>query len=207
MYINDLQENLNSNVRLFADDTIAYLTIKTKDRGKLLQEDKLARWEELWCMKFHPDKCNVLHVTHRRNPIETSYNLHGHTLEAVTSAKYIGVSILNNLKWDSHITNISDKANRTLGSLIRNLRVSSRKTKSQAYFGLVRPQLQYMQLRHGTHIHSAISTGSNRYRDELLDMSPVGTETPPASQICSTPCNGNPWNNVGKRPDCVCSTR
>ena len=94
-YINDLQVNLNSTVRLFADDTIAYLTITPKDTGKLLQQDldKLARWEELWCMKFHPDKCNVLHVTNRRNPIETSYNLHGHTLEAVTSAKYLGVTI------------------------------------------------------------------------------------------------------------------
>ena len=144
-YINDLQENLNSTVRLFADDTIAYLTVTPKDKGKLLQEDldKLAKWEELWCMKFHPDKCNVVQVTNRRTPIPTSYNLHGHTLEAVTSAKYLGVTIQNNLKWDSHINNIADKANRTLGFLRRNLRVSSRKIKSQAYFGLVRPQLEY----------------------------------------------------------------
>ena len=144
-YINDLQENLNSTVRLFADNTIAYLTVTPKDKGKLLQEDldKLAKWEELWCIKFHPDKCNVLQVTNRRTPIPTSYNLHGHTLEAVTSAKYLGVTIQNNLKWDSQINNIANKANRTLGFLRRNLRVSSRKIKSQAYFGLVRPQLEY----------------------------------------------------------------
>ena len=85
-------------MRLFADDTIAYLTITSKESGKILQSDldKLAEWEKLWCMKFHPDKCNVIKVTHRKNPINTTYHLHGHTLEEVTSAKYLGVNIQNN---------------------------------------------------------------------------------------------------------------
>ena len=33
-YINDLPENLNSTVRLFADDTIAYPTVKSEKREK-----------------------------------------------------------------------------------------------------------------------------------------------------------------------------
>ena len=59
---------------MFADDTIAYLTVTPKDKGKLLQEDldKIAKWEELWCMKFHPDKCNDLQVTNKKKPIQTS---------------------------------------------------------------------------------------------------------------------------------------
>lgn len=67
-YINDLQKKLNSTVRLFADNTIAYLTITPREGGKLLQEDldKLAEWEKLWCMQFHLDKCNVIKVTNRR---------------------------------------------------------------------------------------------------------------------------------------------
>ena len=144
-YINDLQEKLTSTVRLFADDTIAYLTITSKEGGKILQEDldKLADWEKLWCMKFHPDKCNVLKVSNRKKPINTTYHLHGHTLEEVTTAKYLGVYIQNNLKWESHINQITDKANRTLGFLRRNLKVSSTKIKTQAYLGLVRPQLEY----------------------------------------------------------------
>jgi hypothetical protein len=47
-----------------ADDTIIYLTIANEDDASTLQEDfnKLGQWENEWCMKFHPDKCNVLRV-------------------------------------------------------------------------------------------------------------------------------------------------
>ena len=66
-YINDLQSRLTSKVRLFVDDTIIYLTIANEDDASTLQEDlnKLGQWENEWCMKFHPDKCNVLRVTNK----------------------------------------------------------------------------------------------------------------------------------------------
>jgi hypothetical protein len=61
-YINDLQSRLTSTVRLFADDTIAYLTISNNNDAETLQKDldKLGHWENEWSMKFHPDKCTVL---------------------------------------------------------------------------------------------------------------------------------------------------
>jgi hypothetical protein len=45
---------------------------------------------------------------------------YGHTLELVTSAKYLGLTITNKLQWDQHIT---AKANKTLGFLRRNLKI------------------------------------------------------------------------------------
>ena len=49
-YIYDISEGLNSTVRLFADDTIAYLPIKSKRDSRLLQDDlnRLADWETKW---------------------------------------------------------------------------------------------------------------------------------------------------------------
>ena len=54
-YINDISEGLNSTVRLFVDDTIAYLAIKSKRDTRLLQDDLniLADWETRWQMEFH----------------------------------------------------------------------------------------------------------------------------------------------------------
>ncbi len=51
-----------STVRLFADDTIAYLTVDSlADPGRLQRDlDRLAHWESLWQMEFHPDNCQVL---------------------------------------------------------------------------------------------------------------------------------------------------
>jgi hypothetical protein len=59
-YINDIPTELDSTIRLFTDDTIAYQVIKANSDALTLQRDfnKLAQWEQLWKMAFHSDKCN-----------------------------------------------------------------------------------------------------------------------------------------------------
>jgi hypothetical protein len=54
-YINDISEDVNAVVRLFADDTLAYLAITNKSDCSTLQADfhKLAAWENKWKMSFH----------------------------------------------------------------------------------------------------------------------------------------------------------
>ena len=46
MYINDMPDSIKSNTRLFADDTIMYLTISTQDDCHALHSDltKLKAW-------------------------------------------------------------------------------------------------------------------------------------------------------------------
>ena len=77
-YINDLPESLVYNIRLFADDTIVYLTIHSDSDTQVLQRDldKLAEWETLWKMDFHPDKCEVLRVGRKRVMVQNDYTLH-----------------------------------------------------------------------------------------------------------------------------------
>ena len=144
-YINDIQEGLNSTVRLFADDTIAYLAITSDTDCQVLQNDldKLATWETKWKMEFHPSKCQVLTISRKRNPINFNYTLHNHILEHVNSAKYLGCTITNTLDWGQHITNITTKANMTLGFLRRNLNIASSKTKETAYLTMVRPTVEF----------------------------------------------------------------
>jgi hypothetical protein len=98
-------------------------------------------------MKFHPDKCQVLAITKKKTLIKKNYNLHDHTLEHVPSAKYLGVTITSDLKWESHVTNISQKANKTIGFLKRNLNISNGKIKEKAYISLVRPTVEYSTLK------------------------------------------------------------
>ena len=49
----------------------------------------------------------------------------------------------NTLSWETHINNICNKANKTLGFLRRNLKIGSRKIKETAYKTFVRPILEY----------------------------------------------------------------
>jgi len=144
-YINDLPENLDANTRLFADDTALYARITCTSDQEQLQRDLncLANWEEKWDMKFHPQKCMAMSVTRKMQPMISSYELHGHTLEKVDSAKYLGITIHSKMNWESHITAITAKANKSLGFLRRNLKISSTAIKERAYMTYVRPLLEY----------------------------------------------------------------
>ena len=80
-----MPEGIQSTVRLFADDTIAYVTVSSDADGANLQQDldKLAEWESKWLMKFHPEKCNVLTISKKRSPSKYNCTLHGHILEQI----------------------------------------------------------------------------------------------------------------------------
>ena len=112
-----------------------------------LQHDltRLANCEKRWQMEFHPEKCQVLRVSKKTkaSTICHDYILHGHTLEVVDNVKYLGVTISGNLKWDVHVSHITNKANSTLAVLKHNVRVSSQSLKTATYKALVRPHVEY----------------------------------------------------------------
>ena len=73
-------------------------------------------------MRFLPVKCNIMQNTSKRiKKITASYTLEGTILDTVEKIKYLGTTITNDLKWNTHASNICTKANRTLGFLRRNL--------------------------------------------------------------------------------------
>ena len=113
IYINDLPNNLKSTVRLFADDTIIYMTKPNRTDATALQQDldKLAKWKETWQMEFHPQKCSVLHITRSHNPKYKQYTLHGHIL---VKEKYLGVVISKTLSWSDHITTTCHKESKCI---------------------------------------------------------------------------------------------
>jgi hypothetical protein len=101
MYINDLPEYVQSNVHLFADDTIMYLAIHSEDQCAQLQSDldNLQSWGKDWLMEFNSDKCEVLRVTRKKSMIHHDFTLYGKVLRSVTSARYLGLQLSHDLKW------------------------------------------------------------------------------------------------------------
>jgi hypothetical protein len=142
----DLAESTSSETRLFADDGLLYRHIKGPDDVQKLQQDldSLQIWEDKWQMKFHPEKCQVISIcTNKRFQQQTSYMLHGHILETVDSAKYLGVSISEDLSPKTHVDNVTAKASKTLGFLRRNLHNCTKEVRETTYNTLVRPTLEY----------------------------------------------------------------
>jgi len=162
LYINDLPEYVSneSTARLSADDCILYKKITSVDDANLLQRDleALQRWEKDGLVKFHPHKCQVLHITNRRSPLPEPYNIHGHVLEEVETAKYLGINIHKTQNWNTHINTIVTKANSTRAFLQRNIYQCPRKTKALCYTTLVIPQMEYASVIWDPHTNANINS-------------------------------------------------
>ena len=122
LYINDLQDNLSTSVRLFGDDCILYTPIRTQNDSSLLQNvlHKLQKWQDTWLMKFNHDKCYTMTLA-TRTPTSHMYTFCGQTLTSVDSHSYLGIHLSNTLNWTTRTKAASTKAQQTLGVIRRNL--------------------------------------------------------------------------------------
>ena len=63
IYINDLDDNITSNVLKFADDTKVFRKVNT-DGDLQNNRDRLVKWSEKWQMLLNFGKCKCLHTGH-----------------------------------------------------------------------------------------------------------------------------------------------
>ena len=98
VYINDLEENVDSSVSKFADDTKMYMDVSTKEGNRVLQRDidKVVEWADKWQMEFNSEKCAVMHIG--SNNRQEMYAMKEVTLKSTNSEKDLGVWIDNTLK-------------------------------------------------------------------------------------------------------------
>ena len=86
LYINDITEDIDSELRLFAEDCVCYCEIKDiEDTVKLVEDiDLLGCWARRWGLTFQPVKCNIMQITRKRmKKINASYSLEGTVLNNV----------------------------------------------------------------------------------------------------------------------------
>ena len=147
IYINDLPEVVEkgSFVYLFADDTKIFREIKSDQDRIILQQDinKLVKWSEIWLLKFHPDKCVYMNVSTNQENNIGEYSMGINTLQESKCEKDIGVHIDNNLKFDIHINNAVNKANRVLAVTRRTFEYMNDEIFCMLFKGVVRPHLEY----------------------------------------------------------------
>ena len=174
IFINDLLDNIRSSVSLFTDDCVLYRNICSIQDCFILQEDltSLGKWEADWQMKFNVAKCHSMRVTRHQHhkQILFDYSLHNQTLENVQSAKYLGITVSDNMDWGQHISEISSKATKTLGFLCRNLAFAPSNTKEVAYKTLVRTKITRVC---SIHLEPLLKTSDLSDRESSEDSSPL----------------------------------
>lgn len=150
MYLNDLLQldNVQSNIKLFADDTKLFRRIRGPDDCHALQKDitVLEEWSSQWLLKFHPDKCKVMRLGCGHPATKyfmTNSDGQPVTLEETPEEKDLGVTIDNKLRFNKHIQQAAAKANRIVGLLRRSFTTLDCKSFPLLFRSLVRPLLEY----------------------------------------------------------------
>ena len=183
LYINDLPEvvDKDSYIYLFADDTKVSRNIKSDQDRIILQEDinKLVEWSNTWMLKFHPDKCVFMNISARQNNISCAYKMGDHILAESKCEKDIGVYIDNNLKFDIHINNVVNKANRILAITRRTFDYMNDNVFCMIFKGLVRPHLEYAAPVWSPHL--------NKYKEQLENVQRRATKLVPGLNQLSYP--------------------
>ena len=71
IYINDIVDEIETNIRLFADDTTLHLVVDNPTRAAdLLNSDlhKVHNWSKDWLVKFNPNKTEELVISRKNYP-------------------------------------------------------------------------------------------------------------------------------------------
>ena len=144
LYVNDINDNISSSLRMFADDCVLYRIIKLPNDHHCLQNDldTIIQWSNKWQMNLNVDKSAVLCCTRSRSPHQIDYSINGNPLQIKEQHQYLGLTIHQSLSWSNHIHNISSKTSRALNFIRRNLFKYSKEAKESAYIALVRPCLE-----------------------------------------------------------------
>ncbi|KAF7236107.1 RNA-directed DNA polymerase from mobile element jockey [Varanus komodoensis] len=143
LFINDMEEGVNSLLIKFADDTKTGAVATTEEQVLQIQKDldRLWKWAGDNRMVFNVDKCKVLHLGHRNSCHK--YRLGDKWLESSTCERDLGVLVDCRLNMSQQCNAVVKRANATLGCIARSVASRSREVLLPLYTTLVHPQLEY----------------------------------------------------------------
>ena len=78
VHINVISSDIESEIRLFADNFVCYHEIKDEEDIFKLQKniDRLVSWARKWGIRLQPVKCNMMHLTKQTLTIKTRHHIH-----------------------------------------------------------------------------------------------------------------------------------
>ena len=147
IYINDIVNIVNSEIKLFADDTSLFLTIDDPVHAATVMNGDLAsldQWSNEWLVSFNALKTDTMLISLKRQPPDhPPLVFQGHQLANVPQHKHLGLVLKSDLKWNEHIKEIVSKASKQL-NIMKNLQYRlDRETLEVIYTSFIRPLLEY----------------------------------------------------------------
>ena len=150
VYINDLERNIKSNVKFFADDTMLFSIVNNPELSAIdLNHDLgvIHQWAHQWKLEFNPDPnkqaTEVLFSCKTSSPNPPHLMFNGTVVTKKNEQKHLGFILDSNLSFTKHINEKIIKAKKNLG-IIKHLSIFlPRKALDQMYKALVRSHFDY----------------------------------------------------------------
>ncbi len=147
IFINDLPDVVNGEVKIFADDTKAFKAVNTDEDGKLLQDDlnNLCEWSNKWLLRFNVGKCGVMHYGHQGSKFKYTMQEDGveRDVSEITEEKDLGVVFDPSMNFSKHSGLVAAKANKVIGVLRRSFDYMDKDMFTILYKTLIRPLVEY----------------------------------------------------------------
>jgi hypothetical protein len=144
LFINDLPEEVVSELLLYADDSKIYRIIRGEQDRAILQKDLQAMsiWSDIWLLSFHPDKLKKLTISRNEFQVERRYFVGGDAVKEVQKEVDLGVCIDTDLNFNEHRRLKIATANRMVGAMRRSFRFLNKDTFVKIYKSMVRCHLE-----------------------------------------------------------------
>ena len=153
IYINDLERNIKSNIKFFADDTMLFSIVKDPviSANNLNHDlDIIQQWAYQWKMEFNPDPTKqaneVLFSCKKSSPNHPKLIFNGVAVAKVNDQKHLGLILDSRLSFEKHINEKIIEAKKIVGILKHLSKFLPLKTLDQMYKVLVRSHLDYCDI-------------------------------------------------------------
>ena len=153
IYINDLERNIKSNIKFFADDTMLFSIVKDPLISAVdLNHDLsiISQWAHQWKMEFNPDPTKqateVLFSCKKVKPNHPQLNFNGTAVAKVNEQKHLGLTLDTRLSFEKHLNEKMSKAKQNIRVIKYLSKFLPLKTLDQMYKALSRSHLDYCDI-------------------------------------------------------------
>ena len=150
IYINDLTDNISSNIKLFADDSSLFIKVTDIEKcQKLLSDDldTITLWAHQWKMQFNPDitkqAIEVVFSCKYKKAEHPPLSFNGIPVARKDDTKHLGITLDSKLSFRKHISEELEKAKKGLSLLKFLSKYLTREKLDLTYKMHVRPYLEY----------------------------------------------------------------
>uniref|UniRef100_A0A1B6L8R3 Reverse transcriptase domain-containing protein n=2 Tax=Graphocephala atropunctata TaxID=36148 RepID=A0A1B6L8R3_9HEMI len=148
IYVNDLPYSVNTKLILFADDTTGLVQkpdTKTAQETAIRTLKELTKWFNSNGLHLNCNKTSILNIHNpQKNLEQITLRIDSDSiLRDQLTTKFLGITVDNNMKWNTHIDILYNKLNKALFAIRTISRLSELKTSLNVYHAYFMSNARY----------------------------------------------------------------